>query len=218
VQYLAGLWFSENLDALGQELVWYYKSQAVLPSFRHLLASLMNKDTYCAPSWSWASRNEGVVDHWYIHRDEAAFRVVAYDLQPAHSDAMVAVRYGSSVTLNGRFVRTPVLPMDYVPPTSDKSRFVERITMPIPKSGSRIMFRLDWKANEQDSEEEVRQRQLCLFFTCVVSERALNYTGSGLLLLPEDEHGLRYRRVGIFAHFADSQWIEDLPTRDIVII
>lgn len=70
------------------------------------MVSLESKETYCAPSWSWASREQKISYMFTSEQSEVwlplnVFRLVRWDLSPAQSDAMVAVKPRSSITMRG---------------------------------------------------------------------------------------------------------------------
>ncbi|KAL1392042.1 heterokaryon incompatibility protein-domain-containing protein [Phyllosticta capitalensis] len=113
--YLAGLWLDESYDDIAQQhfaedLCWIHRNSNL--SFNELLEVLQSEDKFSAPSWSWASRNETGIDSrfGYHSRGSIVFQIVRYDIRPAHSDPMVSVKFGSSITLRGKLRQTPVIP------------------------------------------------------------------------------------------------------------
>lgn len=211
--YLAGLWLRNDPRDFTEQLLWVCLKPTL--SYGQMVEELDDKRTFCAPSWSWASRNTRV-DHLFI-TGRPAFSIVGYDLQPAYSDAMVAVKQGSSLTLRGRFLQTPVQPALGVFRT-ESARWPNRWETASPSGGGRFQFWLDWVVDEHDAEEDARQNQLSLFITTLVSRGYDGYSASGLLLLPSHAQEPRYRRVGVFEHYGDSEWLKEAHTRDIMII
>lgn len=212
-QYLAGLWLRDDLRDFTEQLLWICHKPTL--SYSQLVEELEDKRTFCAPSWSWASRNTGI-DHLFV-TNKPAFSVVAHGLQPAYSDAMVAVKQGSSLTLRGRFVQTPVQPTRGAF-RAESPRWPNRWETASPTGEARFQFWLDWVVTEGDAEENARQSHLSLFVTTLVSGGYDGYSASGLLLLPSHAHEKLYRRVGVFEHYGDSQWLKEAWTEDITIV
>jgi hypothetical protein len=213
VQYLAGLWLRDGLGDFTEQLLWVCLKPKL--SYGQLVEELEDKRTFCAPSWSWASRNTGI-DHLFVTK-KPAFSVVAHDLQAAYSDAMVAVKHGSSLTLRGRLLKTPVQPALGVF-KSESTRWPNRWETASPTGGGRFQFWLDWVVTGGDAEEDARQSHLSLFITTLVSRGYDGYSAAGLLLLPSHADEPLYRRVGVFEHYGDSQWLKEAWTEDVIII
>ncbi|KAI9643582.1 hypothetical protein NHQ30_008203 [Ciborinia camelliae] len=200
--YLVGLWLN---DSFGYQICWACKNPTV--SYITMMDSLRNENEYFAPSWSWASRNTGI--HCYFTGDYTAVQVISYNLQPANSDAMVAVKFGSSITLRGKCRQTPVEPSRGRLKQGGNRESHRWETF---SDHGRIDFWLDWVPNVDDPEEFKVQSQLQLLI--------INRSGepSGLLILPFDgSHGTLYHRVGVFTLWGNSEWLRCLPDRDFTI-
>ncbi|OJD28904.1 heterokaryon incompatibility protein [Diplodia corticola] len=209
-EYLAGLWLDKSL---GYQLRWVCDEPKL--SYNEMLEWLQDEEHYCAPSWSWASRNTAI--RCLRDRPGTEFQVVSYDLQPANSDAMVAVKFGSSITLGGKCRRTPIRPISGI--------FTPRIPERWPYSNywktsspyGTMRFWLDWVPNLEDPEESNRQDQLHLFLTSTEGDR---FAG-GLLVLPSegDDSGRElFYRVGAFNIDGDCQWLTETPKRSVTIV
>lgn len=217
-EYLAGLWLDGVTlgcyvcldDTFSRQLCWAYDEPTL--SYTMLLDQLNNDKEYCAPSWSWASRNTTVCD--MLLNVDSRFQVVSYDLQPAHSDAMVAVRFGSSITLKGQCRQTPVKPTTGVlwPGSPWENRPLNH--WEACSLHGNIFFWLDWVPDLDNREEDDRQNQLQLF---LISDDSPNI--AGLLLLPfEGSGGILYRRVGAFRSSNYDELFTGVSERTITIL
>ncbi|KAF5870037.1 uncharacterized protein Bfra_010183 [Botrytis fragariae] len=163
-------------------------------SFRNMIKGLHDPEKYCAPSWSWASRNQGRLIMLPIGTElngtEADFEFVSNNLVAAKSNVRVRTRPGSSITLRGR-----VRPFAY-PPTESTKRY-DRLGY-IPRSaewevsvpGGRIYHYLGWNPLLDDTSWEELRPSLRLFL--------LTNVGMGLVLLSELKYEPGFRRVGVF--------------------
>lgn len=194
----------------GQQLLWIC-NEPTLP-FNEMSELLRNEETYCAPSWSWASRNTGV--HWLENSaSETEFEVIRSDLEPTCQDATVAVKLGSSITLRGRCRKTPMSPGRFKKEPSKESNKSKPSTI-----HGRIEFRLDWKPDIDSPEEESRLRKLRFFLTRTTIDPFGCESASGILLLPcNDLQRSVYYRVGVFTHYGSSGWLVDLPESYVII-
>lgn len=180
-------------------------------TYTEMMGMLKDRENYCAPSWSWASRMTGV-----IHVSDGApsgliYEICGHDVQPAQSDAMVRVKFGSSITLRGKIFKTPLLPIsgNFIADARDcTSRWVTK------DSSRGIKFWLDWKPDTDDPEEQILQSRLQLFFLAApygfrfLPDR--KRTG-GLLLLPHERpQGTVYHRVGVFQYQTDPKGLQFL--------
>ncbi|KAI0851665.1 heterokaryon incompatibility protein-domain-containing protein [Daldinia vernicosa] len=209
MKYLGGLWLDSEFEKFCAHLLWVCEKPA--PSYKHMSACLLNEEQYCAPSWSWASRDKGVDFRW---KSRPAFQVMRHDLQPACSDAMVRVKYGSSIVLRGLVGQPPAIP-NSGRFNDTAGRWSSRWDAVTPDGT--LYFWLDWMPSKEDPQEIDRQSNLELFLTSI--EPNLDADGKrsayGLLLLKfEDGH---YRRVGMFQHHGDIEWFESLPYCDVKI-
>lgn len=229
VKYLAGLWFidptlrswTNELRRLAGQLRWVCSPGPIM-TYTEMMGMLQDRENYCAPSWSWASRMTGV-----IHVSDGApsgliYEICGHDVQPAQSDAMVRVKFGSSITLRGKIFKTPLLPIsgNSIADARDcTSRWVTT------DSSRGIKFWLDWKPDMDDPEDKVLQSRLQLFFlTAPYGFKFLpdrKRTG-GLLLLPHEEpQGTVYHRVGVFQYQTDPkglQFLRESEAREVTII
>lgn len=229
VKYLAGLWFidptfrswTNELRRLGGQLRWVCSPGPTL-TYTTLMKMLQDQENYCAPSWSWASRMTGVTHVSSNAPTGLIYEIAGHDVQPAQADAMVRVKFGSSITLRGKIFQTPLIPIsgEFIADARDNtSRWVTT------DSSKSIKFWLDWKPDTDDPEEQVLQSHLHLFFLTApygfkfLSDR--KRTG-GLLLLPHERpQGTVYHRVGVFQYQADPkglQFLRESEAREVTII
>lgn len=209
VKYLAGLWLN---DTFPQQLCW------VIPeprqSYKEMMTGLMNEESYCAPSWSWASRNRGVAIRDPLAA-KTAFQVVRYDLPPAGLDATVAVRPGSSITLCGKLGVSPLVSPNGSFTQTHQVQYRYRHNIRRKGSSGRIIQHLDWVPNTKDAEEKDAMEHIQFFFAC---QRHWSRV-SGLILLPlEGAEGTLYRQVGFFSSKGDYSWLRVHPEVDVTII
>lgn len=204
--YLVGLWMNDEFEL---QLRWVCRN----PSLSHgeLLALLRDGKQYIAPSWSWASRNTGIRHLWRGEHTE--FQVIKSDLRASHKSAMVSVAFGSSITLSGKFRRTPVEP--------SSGRLMTGVWPPRWKASSEYgltEFWLDWVPKINDDEESTSQRQLYLLLTCGF-DMGYNSVG-GLILAPAMDPGTGvgfFYRVGVFAHEGHIEMLTREPERELTI-
>lgn len=214
--YLAGLW---KHDRFPKELCWICKHPT--SSRTELLGHLRDEERYIAPSWSWASRDAGVgylITSKYRHseiRAKPAIRVINWDLEASHANAMVSVAFGSSITLSGRCGQLPVeLSGSRRGPNEKNWPDVWEAFTP----HGMIEFWLDWVPKMQDPEHVDLESRLLLFFTSEDSWNEAESSVLGLVLLPVDDSAVMlYYRVGVFEYFGDTRWLESLPERVISI-
>ncbi|KAI1415585.1 heterokaryon incompatibility protein-domain-containing protein [Hypoxylon sp. FL1857] len=212
MKYLAGLWLDSKLEKFCSHLLWMCDKPA--SSYEKMSTALLDEDQYCAPSWSWASREKGVDFRW---KSRAVFKVMGQpcDLQPYCSEAMVRAKYGSSIVLRSYMKQTPVKP------TSghfnqDAKRWANRWEVSIPNNT--LYLWLDWLPAMEDPEEMDRQDNLELLLLDVAPTFDSDGKGSayGLLLLKFGD--LHYRRVGMFQLHGDLKWLEGAPCCDVKIM
>ncbi|TGO43020.1 hypothetical protein BHYA_0004g01470 [Botrytis hyacinthi] len=189
-EYLAGHWQDERFHI---SLQWTIAPENKVP-FRNMIKDLHDPEKYCAPSWSWASRNQGRLIMLPIGTDpkgtKADFEFISNNLVAAKSNVRVKTRPGSSITLRGR-----VCPFAY-PPT-ESTRHYDRLRY-IPRSaewessihGGTIYYFLDWNPLLDDTSWEELRPSLRLFL--------LTNVGTGLVLLSESKYDPGFRRVGVF--------------------
>ncbi|KAF2126702.1 HET-domain-containing protein [Dothidotthia symphoricarpi CBS 119687] len=173
VEYLAGLWHDTSstesdpiypyTNALGGSLMEQLCWDAFEPAdtFEHMIASLTATETYCAPSWSWASRDCSV-NHRFPSIFKQQFQLLRWNLPPLRSDAMVAVKPGSSITLRGVMRRLSLPPLNTSYDGSTKNQEDDRysrIFWPRECFGGGISCTFDWKLDGESSrKEDIRKR------------------------------------------------------------
>ncbi|PSR77245.1 heterokaryon incompatibility protein-domain-containing protein [Coniella lustricola] len=227
VKYLAGHWQDRSLFASLQWIVCQPQC-----SFNDLLSTLLhNTDDYIAPSWSWASRNQGPLDFWDsisgggTPRDDSRDRpavceVMCSDVHPLHgADALIKVAPGSSMTVRGKLRGVPV------PPSLGQCKLgtkfllekVPRWQIQMPDGGFLAYF-LDWDPRKLDCDDggnrnhgadaagEASESLLELLLTDDCEEM-------GLILYPVDAAAAddgkelrlrRFLRVGVF-HYTSTE-------------
>lgn len=209
--YLVGLWKNDEFEF---QLRWVCRQ----PSLSHaeLLGLLRDGKQYIAPSWSWVSRNTGIRHLW--SGEYTDFQVIKSDLKASHKSAMVSVAFGSSITLSGKFRRTPVEP--------SSGRFMTDRPWPHRWEASSdyglTKFWLDWVPKINDTEESISQRQLYLLLTCAFEKLSKSYPDSagGLVIAPAIDSGtgsVFYYRVGVFEHEGDIGMLTSEPEREVEI-
>ncbi|KAI0419862.1 heterokaryon incompatibility protein-domain-containing protein [Xylaria grammica] len=209
MEYLAGLWLDTKLERFCSHLLWMCDEPA--PSFDEMKNALQDKERYCAPSWSWASRDKGVDFRW---KTRPIFEVLRKKLQPAYSDAMVAVKHGSFIGLQGPIGPTPVKPSSGLF-NKDSKRWANRWEVPNPPNGT-LYFWLDWVPGNESPGSVDPQSNTELFVIAV--EPTLDGKGNGSaygLLLLEFEDG--YRRVGMFQQHGNVEWFANFEVRYVEI-
>ncbi|KAJ8118013.1 hypothetical protein ONZ43_g4078 [Nemania bipapillata] len=204
MEYLAGLWLDAKLERFCSHLLWMCDEPA--SSFDEMKNDLLNEERYCAPSWSWASRDKGVDFRW---KTVPRFKVMWKDLQPACSDAMVVVKSGSSIVLQGTMGPTPVKPSSGTF-NKDAKRWANRWEVLNPPNGT-LYFWLDWMPEIENPGSVDPQNDIELFV--IALEPTLDGKGNGsaygLVLVPfEDRH---YRRVGMFQQHGNVEWFSSFP-------
>lgn len=143
--YLAGLWLD---DTFHKQLWWILDGNH--PSFGKMMESLENNENYCAPSWSWASRDQAVADGdrmiWILRKQD--FELVRHNLIPAKSDTMVKLNPGSSITVRGKILQMPRRPSDgvFIPEPRDLVGMLQD-HWELIELGGRIECFLDWDPN-----------------------------------------------------------------------
>ncbi|TGO24233.1 hypothetical protein BPAE_0108g00260 [Botrytis paeoniae] len=189
-EYLAGHWRNEQFDS---SLQWTIMSGNKV-SFPNMIKNLHDPEKYCAPSWSWASRNQGQLKMLPIRTDpkrtKVDFEFISNNLVAAKSNVPVRTRPGSSITLRGR-----VRPFA-CPPAESTKRY--DILKYIPRSaewevsvpGCTIYYSLDWNPLLDDTSWEELKPSLRLFL--------LDDVGIGLNLLSETKYEPGFLRVGMF--------------------
>lgn len=201
--YLAGLWLHKDFH---MDLRWVPVDPKI--SFRRMINTLKDAENYCAPSWSWASRDQGclsLLPSGNLGLDEE-FEVAHYNMMPMKSDAMMRTKSGSSITFRGKLIRTPCRPSDGIAvPNSDQMLgYANKWEVSWPNGT--IRYYLDWDprlGHEGDPES-----LLHLFITSGTD---------GLVLYPAgSEHGTRFLRVGAFDlnKISTARW----PIREFSII
>jgi hypothetical protein len=197
-EYLAGLWYDTEKPE------FLFETSIIGPSFwdqlcwrirrptdicEQMIASLESVEAYCAPSWSWASRN-GEVAYMYVHESQVGSamelcELLHWDLAPRQSDPMIAVKPGSSITLKG-FMR-PLVPWleNYAPGMSElhteageRSEFEK-----IFEDSAQSRYHLDWLCDYDSLEDNMRQQLKVLYV--LITCRLKSCSVYGLLLLPK---------------------------------
>ncbi|KAF2962671.1 hypothetical protein GQX73_g10902 [Xylaria multiplex] len=209
-EYLAGLWLDEKLEKFCSHILW--KCHKPKQSFEAMSTRLLCGKDYCAPSWSWASRCEGVV---FRGKPWPSFKVMWKDLKPYNDNTMVRVKHGSSIVLRGFMRQTPVTPTrnDFIPNAERWGNYWKMET-----ANGTLYFWLDWEPAMENQEEAQRRKKLELFLISVTPtpEADGRRSAYGLLLLEfEDGH---YRRVGMFQHHGDIDWLGRSPLCDVKIM
>ncbi|KAB2576891.1 hypothetical protein BFW01_g2128 [Lasiodiplodia theobromae] len=212
-EYLVGLWRDESLE---RDLRWVITEPGL--SYKEMMEALDEEASYCAPSWSWASRNQGV--DFLCKGISTTFEVKQCHLPPATSDATVAVKPGSYITLRGKLARTPIKPTDGVAIDLDGGSWQSNVAWEVnsPAFGH-IRYYLDWAPTAGDLAEEDALSQLELLLLAKGSAR-VGRECSGILLLPfESSRGLLYRRVGAFdSDDRDIPWLTDVLESEVTIV
>ncbi|KAF2146949.1 uncharacterized protein K452DRAFT_337262 [Aplosporella prunicola CBS 121167] len=207
-KYLAGLWLGRSFE---KQLRWVCNR----PKFSYeMMASLWDKEVYFAPSWSWASRNTGVD---FLHfGGSTECQVVAHDLQPAETDATVAVKFGSSITVRGKLRQSPLTPLDGAF-SSNADGLHNRWEVDSSEFGH-FRFWLDWVPSVEASSERALQNRLQLLSTTWKLDK-WRFSASGLLLTPF-HWPIKpvYRRVGVFEVSGDLNWLMEAPDSDVTIM
>ncbi|KAF7951091.1 uncharacterized protein EAE97_002642 [Botrytis byssoidea] len=189
-EYLAGHWQDERFHI---SLQWTVTPENKVP-FRNMIKDLYDPEKYCAPSWSWASRNQGRLIMLPIGNDpkgtKADFEFISNNLVAAKSNVRVKTSPGSSITLRGR-----VRPFVYPPTEStrryDRLRYIPRSAeWEVSVPGGKIYYFLDWNPLLDDTSWEKLRPSLRLFL--------LTHIGMGLVLLSESNYEPGFRRVGVF--------------------
>lgn len=200
-EYLAGLWLD---DSFSDQLCWAISHPK--NSFQDMITDLTNEETYCAPSWSWASRNEGVIAGNPVGFT-TMFRIVQYHLPPAVNDSMIAVKPGSSITLSGKLKAAPLIrPTGIVVENEEADRFErthDKWWNPI-ENLNRVFYHLDWATDAEYTDEMAVKDKMHFLIAVQRNWQKI----SGLLLLPfEGPQGVFYRRVGHFNTIGDYYWL-----------
>lgn len=165
IEFLAGLWLDTSVTDHGRpgpspsvqepmalQLCWIAQEPA--GTFHKLITSLTSHSTYCAPSWTWASR-DGRLSWIHPYNVNGLFKILCWDLRPLRSDAMVAVQPGSSITLQG-----VMRPFSLTPPPcayngtgseQDKAKFNKRGSP--HRDFGQVKYFLDWTPDTGSTSE-----------------------------------------------------------------
>lgn len=214
IKYLAGHWQDMSLFASLQWIVCQPRC-----SFNDLLSTLLYEtDDYIAPSWSWASRNQGPLGFWDsmgggFGGKPALCEVISSDIQPAHgTDSLIQAAPGSSITVRGKLRVVPVPPLSGTCKYGTRFLLEHVLRWQVEMSdGSFLAYFLDWDPRKMDSScssgavlPERGQEEMLELLLTDASE------GMGLLLYPvivtvnrgnDDDRKARHRcflRVGVF--------------------
>lgn len=196
-KYLAGLWLHKEFH---QDLRWTYRTK--VPSFRGMMEILNGHENYCAPSWSWASRNQGSLKmHIFGYGKKQDFELVDYEMIPAKSDEMVRLKPGSSITVRGKIIQVRHRPSDGVfVPEHQGGRWK------VCWSNGQINYWLDWNPDlgyEDDPDVGYEGGPECLLHLFVTV-----HSDVGIVLYPtERRNDQQYVRVGVFS-------LVNIPTDD----
>lgn len=214
-KYIAGIWLDDNVATW---LLWNRRPSKLSRS--GMMEMFTDPATYIAPSWSWASRNTYVGSLTRNESDEeVVFKINSYDIRPAHSDATVAVKFGSSLTLQGRCLRTRTNLLDA---PFRGLRGHAAFLWEICEDGNTINFWLDWDPNADDrsftSEAELFLLTIYLDWWKPTKEQQFSKMYAGLVLLPfQGPQGKAYHRVGVFELHGNRDLFESVQDCTVVI-
>jgi hypothetical protein len=257
VNYLAGIWLiKDSPQATGYIDCLPYGSHPTQQltekihdpgyTFQQLMTVLTSQDTYCAPSWSWASKDEQA-GHGAPTNTQTVFKILRWHLPACHLDPMIAVKPGSYIVLRGVMRSFALTPPDGVIQYSQEVLHQAKLDTrgdPYEDFGI-VKCDFDWKTAPGE-DEEIKQR----LKTLIVSRHRTRDV-FGLLLLPagdnveDDEfigrpitqdtctlmcirsscekhtvHVLKqsYRRVGVFSSRGWFPWVDECPLVDVTIL
>ncbi|KAF7928356.1 hypothetical protein BELL_0020g00380 [Botrytis elliptica] len=203
-EYLAGHWRNEYFDG---SLQWAIMPENKVP-FHNMIKDLHDPEKYCAPSWSWVSRNQGQLITLSLPPDprdtKADFEFISNNLVAAKSNVRVRTRPGSSVTLRGRVRPFACTPIENAEPY-DMPDFVSgcaewKASVP----GGTIYYFLDWNPLLDDTSWEELKLSLRLFL--------LTDVGMGLILLSETKYEPGFLRVGAFLFMSSNGGMSRTPS------
>ncbi|KAM0140413.1 hypothetical protein ACHAP3_002717 [Botrytis cinerea] len=189
-EYLAGHWqngyFTDSLQ-------WSIRSENKF-SFHDMIKDLHDPENYCAPSWSWASRNQGRLIMLPLRTDPkmagADFEFISNNLVAAESNVRVRTRPGSSITLRGRTRPFACPPAESTKRYNIPSCLTGSAEWEASVPGGTIYYFMDWNPLLEDTSWEELKPSLRLFL--------LANNGKGLVLLSETKYGPGFLRVGTF--------------------
>jgi hypothetical protein len=257
-EYLAGIWLRKDkryttlsdedcLDSIGhptQQLTGKIYNPHY--TFRQLITVLTSEDTYCAPSWSWASKDEQTGHGAPINTTDA-FRIMGWHLPARHLDPMIAVKPGSYIVLRGVMRSFALTPPDGAFQHSQEMLHQAKLDKygdPYGDFGI-VEYEFDWKTAPGE-DEDIKQRLKTL-----IMSRYRTRDVYGLLLLPAgdnveddefigrpitqgtctlkcihsscDKHAVHvlkqsYRRVGVFSSRGWFPWVDECPLADVTIL
>lgn len=176
-EYLAGLWRDESLE---RNLRWVI-TEPRLP-YKDMMGALNDEGSFCAPSWSCASRNQEV--DFLCKGISTTFEVRQCRLPPAASDATVAMKPGSYITLRGKLAPTPIKPTDGVAIDLDGGSWQSNVAWEVnsPAFGH-VHYYLDWApATQADVAEENALSRLELLLARGSARVGREFSGVLLLL------------------------------------
>ncbi|KAF7935961.1 uncharacterized protein EAE98_002181 [Botrytis deweyae] len=189
-EYLAGHWRNEYFDV---SLQWAITPENKV-SFHNMIKDLHDPEKYCAPSWSWASRNQGQLIMLNLPPDprdtKADFEFISNNLVAAKSNVRVRTRPGSFVTLRGRVRSFACPPTENAEPYDLPDFVTSCAEWKASVTGGTIYYFLDWNPLLDDTSWEELKLSLRLFL--------LTNIGLGLVLLSETKYGPGFLRVGTF--------------------
>ncbi|KAF7864107.1 hypothetical protein EAF04_007072 [Stromatinia cepivora] len=216
--YLAGIWLSADVS-LGDQLLLINFAPSL--SYNKLLREHSDPEKYLAPSWSWESLN--ACQQLPPRLRETNFcKLVAYNVEPVSedSDATVAIKPGSSITLAGKLRKLPwvSLDCDHIPKIEIheegaykrcvveysccmKDENDESAGVPYQrKNWGYTRYFTDWISSLEDFEGRIVDSKLKLFLISETKEEEW-LKARGLILFPVKERNLEkslFRKVGCF--------------------
>lgn len=231
-QYLAGIWYCSERrrpqkgSSWQRQLFWSLKAPG--QSFQEMLEQFKCTDlrTYTAPSWSWASRQEGVWwNTFYFHRGYTNVcpslfeaKIEDHQMNLIGPDPTGRVGPGSYLKLSGLLYRDP-LNLSELDGQDGSEGFMKWHIY--RRYDLKLYFNLDWNHSPTHQEGflfECDIRLFCLwrhreFHTAPTKAATSHYDNFiGLLLLRDSVSGV-YFRVGTFVVDA-STWGSGSKTRD----
>ncbi|ATZ56480.1 hypothetical protein BCIN_13g03180 [Botrytis cinerea B05.10] len=226
VKYLAGIWLSPDIP-LGRQLLTIESAPSL--SYYELLEKHANPQRYLAPSWSWVSFNASNYLRPRIS-DKISFKLADYNIEPLSrtSDATVAIKPGSSISLSGRLRNHPwtSVERDYAPKLELSEinghkrcsiTYFNRVAddqnerAPGARLNSSTRYFIDWIASSEDFGGRIIDSKLKIFLLYEDNKNS-ECSAQGLLLFPVEGNGsesLVYRRVGCFITYGpwnSSDW------------
>lgn len=213
-QYLAGIWYCSERrkpqkgPSWQHQLVWSLNAPG--QSFQEMLEQFKRTDlrTYTAPSWSWASRQEGVC--WYSFyfpcgytNDEA--KIEDHQMNLIGPDPTGRVGPGSYLKLSGLLYRDPLNLSELDGQDGSDGYMRWHISR---RYDLKLEFILDWNHSPTHQEDFLFECDIRLF--CLWRQREFDTESYldhfiGLLLLRDSMSGL-YFRVGTFKFDASTCW------------